>query len=156
MDPSLCSQAALRKWLLAGTVPKSTCARAKAFIQPVPAFIATPTKPLTPQQTRAVATNTLHEAEAIWFASTGLSGASASLAGIYNGKIVTRAAGFTLDHYSITKGVTLTGHIRTINQIFSMAFAGRLTISGSAASHGNLKLAHGVLTGRLGNGNVGP
>jgi pimeloyl-ACP methyl ester carboxylesterase len=156
MDPSLCSQLALRKWLLAGTVPKQACPRAKAFVQPVAAFTPAPTKPLTPQQTRTVATNTLHEAEAIWFAATGLSGQPASLAGIYDGKLVARATAFTLNHYSITKGVTLTGHIRITNLGTPTRFAGTLTITGTLASQGNLTLAHGTLTGRLNNRNIGP
>jgi hypothetical protein len=149
MDTSLCSQLDLRDWIEAGATPRQTCPRTKPFVQPVPAFRSPSAARLTPPQTRAAVTATLRDAEAIWLSTAGLSGTSASVTGIYSGKLQARDNGFTLTSYSTTQGVTLSGRIRITRYDAPMTFAGKITIAGAKASHGTLTLAHGELTGLL-------
>ena len=145
-DTTFCAQLALRRWIQDGTTPKASCPRAKPFVETVPAFTTASAARLTPGQTRAAAMAALREAEAMWLSADGY---TASLGGIYSGKIQTRETGFTLTSYSTTPGVTVTGRLRATRYAAPMVFAGVVTIGGSRASHGKLTLAHGELTGLL-------
>jgi pimeloyl-ACP methyl ester carboxylesterase len=153
-DPSLCAQTALRNWILTGATPGS-CQRAKAYLPALAAFPTKLAKHLSPAQTLIVATKTVREAEAAWFAAGAMSDSSNTVTGIYGGKAVTTAQAVTLTNYAIAAGVTVSGKLTLGGFGPPVSFAGSVKVKGSAAAHGTLALAHGSLRGRLGNRKVG-
>jgi pimeloyl-ACP methyl ester carboxylesterase len=153
-DPSLCAQTDLRNWILNGTTP-GNCERAKAYLPPLAAFPTKLAKHLSPAQTFAVATKTVHEAEAAWLATGAMADAPTTVTGLYGGKGVTTSHGVTLTNYAVGAGVTVSGKLTMHDFGPPVTFTGSVTIAGKAAAHGTLTLAHGRLRGRLGNRKVG-
>jgi hypothetical protein len=152
-DPSGCAPLALRSWIVGGAVP-AQCPRPKPLLKPIPAFPApgpaTPSHPNGPLATYAIASKTLLEAEATW-----LTAAPRNVAGVFGGKLVASARGFTLTRYSIARGVTLSGQIKLAKTDLPITFQGTVTVSGPAASAGILGLSGNSLRGTLGGRVVG-
>jgi pimeloyl-ACP methyl ester carboxylesterase len=149
-DQSICALRAVRAWIDGRTVP-ATCARAPFIVAPVGAYPSTKpsTKPLSPRGTLVLARRTIHEATAIWLAS-GL-GAGKPVAGLTSGRLVVGAnRSFTLDHYGIAPGVELTGRLKVVGDGLPFSFEGTVTVSGTVASRGTLRLKKGLLSGKLG------
>jgi len=153
-DPSLCAQKALRNWILSGATP-GTCARATSFLPPLGAFPTKLPKRLSSQQTLAVTTKTVREAEASWLATALMSSKPETVRGIYGGKLVATTDAIALTNYAVGSGVTVTGRLKVTDIGPPSTFTGSVTVAGSAAAHGTLTLAHGALRGRLGNRKVG-
>ncbi len=147
-DPSGCSQKAVRAWML-GHAPPTTCARAKPFVTPVGAFPVPSSKHLDAGQTRLLVAKTVHEAEAVWM-MTASSGFHLVVPGLYSGRLLTTGAGFMLQRYSITPGVTLTGLVLLKGLGPPLAFEGLLNVGGKTATPGVLNLSGTALRGKLG------
>ncbi len=152
-DPSGCALQAVRSWMIGGAVP-SQCPRPRPFVTPVPALPAPgrakPAHPAGPLVTYAIASKTLHEAEAIWVADT-----TGTVAGVFGGKLVSAGRGFTLTRYSLARGVTLSGKIRLAKTNLPLVFEGTVTVAGPGASGGILGLSGNTLRGSLGGRVVG-
>jgi pimeloyl-ACP methyl ester carboxylesterase len=153
-DPSLCAQMDLRNWILNGATP-GNCERATAYLPPLAAFPTRLAKHLTPAQTYAVATKTVHEAEAAWLATGAMSDSPSTVAGLYGGKAVATAHGITLRNYAVGAGVTVSGKLAMHAFGPPVSFTGSVKVAGKAAAHGTLTLDHGFLRGRLGSRKVG-
>jgi TAP-like protein len=153
-DPSLCAQTALRDWILNGAIP-GNCERAQAYVRTLTAFPGKLAKHLSPAQTFAVATKTVQEAEAAWFATGATADSSQTVRGIYGGKAVATEKAVTLTNYTVGAGVTVSGKLTMDDFGPPVSFAGSVKVAGSAAAHGTLTLAHGRLGGRLGSRKVG-
>jgi hypothetical protein len=158
-DPSGCAARAVRSWMLGGAVP-DTCARTKPLVAPVPALPAAgpvkPKHPVNALKTYAIASKTIKEVEALWLMTVGLSGSSAPIPGIYGGSLqATSARTFTLSHYSIARGVTLTGKLRLTGFGPPLGFDGSVIVGGADATSGVLGLSGASLRGSLGGRFVG-
>jgi hypothetical protein len=148
-DLSLCSQRAVRTWILGGAIPTS-CPRVPALENPLGAFPRIRGRE-TPRQTALVAAKAVREGEAAWLQAAF---ASAKLipAGLYGGKVVPSATGpaFTLVRYSILPGVRLSGKLSRTGDGFPLAFKGTVRVSGPAAAAGTIRVSRGAISGLLG------
>lgn len=152
-DPSGCAVNAVRTWILGGAVP-STCPQTKPLVTPVPALPAPgsahPAQPQSVRVTYAGASDALHDAQALWLMTAGESGGSATIPGLYGGKLVASARSFTLVRYSIARGITLSGTFTLKRLGPPLVFQGTLTVGGAAAAGGVLGLQGTSLRGTLG------
>ncbi len=157
-DPSGCAINVVRTWMLGGAVP-SSCPQTKPLVVPVPSLPAAgPAKPVRaapPRATYASVNDALHDAQALWLMTAGVTGSTATLPGIYGGKLVASSRAIRLAGYSIARGVTITGTLTLKRLGPPLAFQGTVTIAGGAASHGVLGLQGTSLRGTLGGRPVG-
>ena len=152
-DASFCSARAVRAWVL-GTTFSTMCARPKPFVGTVPAFpSASRASPASPAQTRAIAAQTVHDAESIWL--TSQTGGGARVAGVFGGRLVATEAGFRLQRYSITRGIEVSGDVAVTGFGPPFTFDGVLTVGGALAAPGLLGYEDGTLGGTLGGEIVG-
>ncbi len=153
-DPSGCAIQAVRNWM-GGANVAGQCARSAPFLAPVPGLPAPgpvkPAKALGPLPTYSVALRTIDDAEAIWLTASSVD----PIAGVFGGKLTPAPRAFTLSHYAIAHGVTLTGTIKLVSTNLPLGFQGTLTVSGPAASNGILGLNGKSLRGTLGGRLVG-
>lgn len=152
-DPSACAPLAVRSWVLSGTAPAS-CPRPAPIVTNVPALPAPgpahPTQPRSAAATYAIASTTVHDAEAAWLMS-----APASVPGIYGGKLVNAQRTITLQRYSLARGVQLSGTLRLTKTDLPLTFTGTVTVGGPGAAAGILGLSGTSLRGTLGGQLVG-
>jgi hypothetical protein len=87
--------------------------------------------------------------------TSGVSGTSITIPGIFGGKLVAAGRSFTLANYSDARGVTLTGTLTLTKLGPPLAFQGAVTVGGAAAAHGVLGLSGASLRGTLGGRPVG-
>jgi pimeloyl-ACP methyl ester carboxylesterase len=146
-DPSGCSQRAVRNWILGGT-PPTTCARPKPYLTAVASFPVHVSKHLRAVRTRTIAAGTLHEAEAVWLMAAA-SSRQVTVPGIYSGRLLATGKAFTLTHYSVAPGVTLSGRVTLTTTGPPLGFEGFVVVGGKAAAHGILQLSAGGLRGEL-------
>jgi hypothetical protein len=151
-DYSFCSARAVRSWILGETF--GDCARPRQLLTPVPAYPAGKrSRAATPRETLAAASKTLREAEALWLLGVG---PGDRIAGLYSGRIVgTGEREFTLQRYSITPGIELSGTIRFTEFGPPLEFDGVVKVGGKWAATGLLGLDKGALAGTLGGQIVG-
>jgi pimeloyl-ACP methyl ester carboxylesterase len=157
-DPSGCALNAVRTWMLGGSVP-ATCPGQKPLTLPVSALpapgAAHPRHPASPRATYTIATETLQDAEALWLMTSGLSGVSTRLPGLYGGSLVAAARSFTFSGYSDARGVTLSGKL-TLQKIGPpIDFQGAVTVGGPGAARGVLGVSGSSVRGTLGGSSVG-
>src|SRR5581483_9635062 len=84
-DPSTCSALALRNWISGNLTPAATCPRSKPYVAPLAAFPGAHATRHDAASTKTLVTQTLREAEAVWLATSGLSGSKARLPGLRGG-----------------------------------------------------------------------
>jgi pimeloyl-ACP methyl ester carboxylesterase len=143
-DPSGCAANAVRSWFQNGAVPLQ-CPRGKPIVRTVPGLPAPTTgAKLGAGATYAIAAKTLLEAQAGWLMAN-----DKPLAGVYSGKLVPRARGFTLTRYSVARGVQLSGTFKLVNTDLPFSFQGTLTVTGAVAAQGILGLSGTSLKGTL-------
>jgi pimeloyl-ACP methyl ester carboxylesterase len=152
-DPSGCAVNAVRSWMLDQPVP-TTCPLTKPLVVPVSALPAPgqahPRRALSARSTFAVAKESLQDAQALWLMTAGFSGGSATVAGLYGGKLTATARSIMLSSFSDARGVTLSGKV-TLKKIGPpLVFQGAVTVGGSAAAHGVVGLSGASLAGTLG------
>jgi pimeloyl-ACP methyl ester carboxylesterase len=157
-DPSGCAVNGVRTWILGGAVP-SICPRQKPLVVPVKGLpapgLAHPRRPAAAKVTYTTANETIQDAEALWLMTSGVSGTSITIPGIFGGKLVAAGRSFTLANYSDARGVTLTGTLTLTKLGPPLAFQGAVTVGGAAAAHGVLGLSGASLRGTLGGRPVG-
>jgi pimeloyl-ACP methyl ester carboxylesterase len=149
---SSCAQQAVRDWILGRNTP-TRCRRPNPLLAPLANYPSAdpPGQPLNPQQTLSIAGDTIREAEATWLLAFGSGPTTQPVAGTYAGTL--RAAAkqtITLQRYSITPGVELSGKLRLSDYSQPLTFTGTVTISGKAAAPGSLFSFGPHLVGRLG------
>jgi pimeloyl-ACP methyl ester carboxylesterase len=151
-DPSGCAINAVRTWSQDATPPTS-CPVTPPLVVPVPGIPAAgtlhPLRIATARVTYAEVNDTIHDAEALWLMTAGVSGQAAKIAGIYGGTLNATARAFTLKNYSITRGVTVTGTLKFTKFGPPLQFQGAVTVSGTAGAHGVLGLNGAALSGAL-------
>lgn len=148
---SFCAVAAVRSWVAGNSVPTS-CPRPAVLAAPVAAYSAA-RRPATPatrvQQTFAAAANTLREAEAAWLLFAESGGSTVAVPGLYSGLLTASSRSLFLTGYSISPGVTITGHLTVAAVTYPLIFSGKLVVAGARASFGTLTASSGHLTGTL-------
>lgn len=147
-DPSGCGAEAVLEWL-SGTTPAARCPRAQAYVPTVPAYPARLPAHLDARRTLAIAGQTLHDAEAIWFMAAASGDSTATEPGLAGGTLVAGSSSFRLRGYAITPRVALSGVIRMTHATAPLEFSGAVTVSGAGAAHGKLTLRDGKLVGAL-------
>jgi pimeloyl-ACP methyl ester carboxylesterase len=146
-DLSGCAPQVVRLWIRGGSVPRQgSCPRVPPVVKTVTAIPKTAKK--TAAATAAIAAKTVHEGEAAWGGAI-FSGGSSSM-GLYGGRVVSTAAGFTLSGYTLVPGVVLNGKLAFIPGKLPLGFSGSVRVSGSKAVAGTLKVTRTRLTGTLG------
>ena len=100
------------------------------------------------------ATVLLLYAQALWLMTAGESGGSATVAGLYGGKLIASARSITLRSYSDSRGVTVSGTIALKKFGPPLVFQGAVTVGGTAAAHGVVGLSGASLAGSLGGHSV--
>lgn len=152
-DPSGCAVNAVRSWMLDQAVP-TTCPATKALVAPVSALPAPgqahPRRALSPRSTFAVAKQSLQDAQALWLMTSGVSGGSASVAGLYGGKLTATGGSIVLKSFSDSRGVTLSGTVALKKFGPPLVFQGAVTVGGTAAAHGVVGLSGASVAGTLG------
>jgi pimeloyl-ACP methyl ester carboxylesterase len=150
-DFSLCAFQAVRLWVTGGT-PASQCPRGAPLIRPIPALPAGTVRktPWSATATYAIAAKTIAEAEATW-----LGASSATVPGLYGGKLSAAQREITLTRYSIAPGVTVSGKLRLTSTTLPFRFQGTVTVGGRSAANGILGLNGTSLRGTLGGRLVG-
>ena len=153
-DFSLCAARAVRSWITGAAVP-STCTRSKPLVLDVPGLpapgSARPAHPASPAKTYQLVSKTVHEVQAAWLMTIGLSGSAAPVPGVFGGYFrATASADFRLVNYSIARGVAVSGTLKLKAFGPPLVFQGTLTVSGKGASPGVLSLNKGALHGTLG------
>jgi hypothetical protein len=99
---------------------------------------------------------TLKEAEAAWLMTSGVTGSTAPVPGIYGGRMTSPSGtSFKLTGYTVTQGVSLSGTVKLAKGGPPLAFEGLLTVSGQRAARGALGLKGGSLRGTLGGKLIG-
>jgi pimeloyl-ACP methyl ester carboxylesterase len=150
-DLSLCSQNAVRNWVVGGSVP-ATCAPVAPLIRPLVAFPSAklPAKKLGPAATFAEAKATIREATAAWLQADVSAGAP-PVPGLYGGKLVPGANGvFTLTRYSIAPGVSISGTLKLSDAGPPFVFGGSVQVAGAEATPGTLSVGASAISGTLG------
>jgi len=143
-DPSGCAANAVRSWFQNGAVPLQ-CPRGKPIVRTVPGLPAPTTgAKLGAGATYAIAAKTLLEAQAGWLMAN-----DKPLAGVYSGKLVPQARGFTLTRYSVARGVQLSGTFKLVNTDLPFSFRGTVRVTGAVAAQGILGLSGTSLKGTL-------
>jgi pimeloyl-ACP methyl ester carboxylesterase len=153
-DYSGCAAKAVHTWMTGGA-PPSECPRSQPLVAPVPTLPVLPAtrsrRPLSPAATLAVVKATLKEAEAVWLMTSGVTGSTTPVPGIYGGRMTSPSStSFKLAGYSITQGVSLSGTIKIAKGGPPLVFEGLLSVSGKRAASGVLGLKGGSLRGTLG------
>ena len=115
-DFSACAARAVHSWMTGAVVP-AACPRSKPLVVDVPGLPAPgqakPAHPATPAKTLATVSKTVHEAEAAWLMTVGLSGTSERIPGVFGGYFyATSGQSFKLVRYSVARGVAVSGTIR--------------------------------------------
>ena len=149
-DPSICALRAVRAWIDGNRVPAS-CARAPFIVAPVAAYPPKPrsTKTLGPRGTFGLARRTVRDATALWVATA--SGAGKPVGGLTSGSLTLGAnRSFVLKRYGISPGVEVSGRLKAVGDGLPTSFEGTITVRGSRATRGTLRLEKGVLSGNLG------
>jgi hypothetical protein len=157
-DYSGCAAKAVHTWM-AGGAPPSDCPRSKPLVAPVPTLPVLPARsrrPASPAATLAIVSATLKEAEAAWLMTSGVTGSTTPVPGIYGGRMTSPSStSFKLTGYSVTQGVSLSGTIKIAKGGPPLVFEGLLTVSGKRAASGVLGLKGGSLRGTLGGKLIG-
>jgi len=157
-DFSGCAAKAVHTWMTGGA-PPSECPRSQPLVAPVPALPvlpARPGRPASPAATLAIVRATLKEAEAVWLMTSGVTGSTAPVPGIYGGRITSPSStSFKLTGYTVTQGVSVSGTLKVAKVGPPLAFEGLLTVSGKRAASGVLGLKGGTLRGTLGGKLIG-
>jgi pimeloyl-ACP methyl ester carboxylesterase len=157
-DFSGCAAKAVHTWMTGGA-PPSECPRSQPLVAPVPALPvlpARPGRPASPAATLAIVRATLKEAEAVWLMTSGVTGSTTPVPGIYGGRMTSPSGtSFKLAGYTVTQGVSLSGTIKIAKGGPPLAFEGLLTVSGKRAAPGVLGLKGGSLRGTLGGKLIG-
>jgi pimeloyl-ACP methyl ester carboxylesterase len=152
---SACARAQVGRWL-AGSATPDRCARVAPLVRPdalPPASLAAVAPAGGVQgkrgRTLAVASSSLADALGIVRQSWGRVG-RAAIPGLRGGLLVPLADGVRLERYSYVPGVWLTGTLdyADLGLLGPARLDGRVTVGGSAASHGTL-VANGRLSGTL-------
>jgi len=149
-DPSICALRAVRSWIDGNSVPAS-CARAPFIVAPVGAYPPKPrsTKTLGPRVTFDLARRTVRDATALWVATTY--GAGTPVGGLTSGSLTLGAnRSFALKRYGIAPGIEVSGRLKAVGDGLPISFEGTMTLGGSRATRGTLRLKKGVLSGNLG------
>jgi pimeloyl-ACP methyl ester carboxylesterase len=148
-DVSLCSQRAVRNWILSGAV-RSSCPRAAAIVKTTGAFPRNRGRE-SPRVTLAVTAKAVREAEAAWLQAV-TSGVKLNPAGLYGGRLIaaSSSAAFRLVGYSIVPGVRVSGKLTRAGVGFPIVFKGRIRIFGPAAAAGTIRVTRNSLSGVLG------
>jgi len=149
-----CAAKAVRAWMTGGVVP-AACPRSKPLVLDVPGLPppgqAKPARPAGPAKTFEIVSKTVREVQAAWLMTVGLSGSASPVPGVFGGYFrATSSSDFKLVHYSIARGVTVSGFLKLKDFGPPLIFQGSLTVSGAGASPGVLGLSKGVLHGALG------
>jgi hypothetical protein len=157
-DPSGCAVNAVRSWMQNQAVP-SACPLAKPLVAPVTALPppgpAHPRRALSAKATYAAAKGTIQDAQALWLMTAGVSGGSASVPGVFGGRMTADGRSFTLVNFSDEHGITLSGKATLSKFGPPLVFQGSITVAGPAAAHGILGLQGASLRGVLGGRAVG-
>ena len=112
---------------------------------------AKPARPESPAKTLVTVSKTVREAEAAWLMTVGLSGTPDRIPAVFGGYLVgTSGSSFKLVHYSVARGVFVSGALRVTKFGPPIGFQGTLTVTGKAASTGILALQGTSLSGTLG------
>jgi hypothetical protein len=160
LDRSTCAATAVRGWL-DGATPPSTCTRIALGVPPLARWRRTVagTPPAThvaglPGRTLAALVQTLHDAEDAWLLSRQT---TTTVTGLVGGTMTPDSVKtMHLQGYSSVGGLAVTGTIVLAlaasgqPSIPLRAASGTLTVSGSGASHGVVKVLGSRLTGTLG------
>jgi pimeloyl-ACP methyl ester carboxylesterase len=142
-----CAANTVRIWIRGAALPPSAaCPRQPPFVKTLTAFPKTATK--TAASTVAIAAKTVREAEASWL-QVALSGTSFAPPGLYGGKVVSNAAGFTMTRYSVAAGVVVSGGIK-LRPGLPLTFTGTVRVSGAKAVGGTLRVTRTKVSGTLG------
>jgi pimeloyl-ACP methyl ester carboxylesterase len=159
LNHSSCAATAVRTWLN-GATPPAACNRFSLYVPPVGLWrrsVAT-TPPATrvpglAGRTLAALLQTIHDAEDVWMLSRHTEQATSGLVG---GSLTPDPNGvIRLKGYSSVAGLTLTGNIVLKMDPYGdpvvplTAQFGLLTVGGSGAAHGRVKLSENSLTGTL-------
>jgi len=147
-DFSLCSQQAVRNWL-AGASIRSSCPRVPPLVSFLGAFPKASKR--VPSSTLVVAERAVREAEASW-AQVLTATTKLAPSGLYGGKLVVTGSGdgFRLVRYSIAPGVLVTGKLTLRSGGPPFTFKGTLTVAGSGAARGTLRISGNAVSGKLG------
>jgi pimeloyl-ACP methyl ester carboxylesterase len=153
-DFSACAARAVHSWMTGAVVP-AACPRSKPLVVDVPGLPspgqAKPARPATPAKTLTTVSKTVHEAEAAWLMTVGLSGTSERVPGVFGGYFyATSGQSFKLVRYSVARGVAVSGTLKITKFGPPIGFQGTLTIGGGAAAAGVLGLQGNALSGTLG------
>jgi len=152
-DPSGCAVNAVRSWMLDQPVP-AACPLTKPLVAPVSALPAPgqahPRHPLSARSTFAITKESLQDAQTLWLMTAGVSGGSATVAGVYGGKLSATTRSIALSSFSDARGVTLSGKVELKKFGPPLVFQGAITVGGTAAAHGVVGLSGASLAGSLG------
>ena len=146
-DLSGCAPSVIRQWIRGASLPRTgACPRVPPVVKTVTAIPKVAKK--TVAATATIVAKTVHESEAAWGEAI-FNGASAST-GLYGGRVVATAAGFTMTGYTLVPGVVVSGKLAFIPGKLPLGFTGSVRVSGSKAVAGSLKVTRTRLTGTLG------
>jgi pimeloyl-ACP methyl ester carboxylesterase len=150
-DVAGCAESAVHSWL-DGRPVRERCGPQKPYLDPIgalPALTAAPKTRVDPRRTLNLVAAAVHEAEATWLLVDSADGHRA--AGLGGGTLTSSDDSFTLDHYSLTPGIAVSGKLELGGGGPPLAFSGLLTITGPRASEGAVLLHEsGRLEGMLG------
>jgi len=149
-DPSICALRGVRAWIDGNRVPAS-CARPPFIVPPIAAYPpkSRSAKALGPRVTFDLARRTVREAIAVWVAT--VSGAGRPVGGLTSGSLTLGAnRSFALKRYGIAPGIEVSGRLKAVGDGLPISFEGTMTLGGSRATRGTLRLKKGVLSGNLG------
>ena len=160
LDRSPCAEAAVRGWL-DGAVPPATCTRIALGVPPLARWRRTVAAtapaahvPGLPGRTLTALVQTLHDAEDAWLLGRQ---STTTITGLVGGQMVPDSVKtIRLARYSSVGGLALTGTIvlklaASGQPVLPLAAAsGTVTVAGSGAAHGAVKLTGRRLSGTLG------
>jgi hypothetical protein len=144
---------------MTGGAPLNECPRSQPLVATVPALPMLPARPgrsASPAATLAIVRATLKEAEAVWLMTSGLTGSTSPVPGIFGGRLTSPSStSLKLAGYTVTQGVSVSGTLKVAKVGPPLAFEGLLTVSGKRAASGVLGLKGGSLRGTLGGKLIG-
>ncbi|HEX6662276.1 MAG TPA: alpha/beta fold hydrolase [Gaiellaceae bacterium] len=149
-DTSACSQSVVRQWIL-GTLVAPTqamCPRVQPLAKVVGAFPGRPAH-LSAASTLAVASKTVRDAEATFFAAA-FSSTTLKPRGLYGGTLTVTKDGFRLTRYSLAPGLVVSGNLAVVDIGPPVNWKGTVRVAGSAAVAGTLRFSKNAVTGTLG------
>jgi pimeloyl-ACP methyl ester carboxylesterase len=141
-DLSFCALKAARLWLAGGT-PPAQCPRVAPLVPPIPAFSIPPgTSRLIRQATLATARKVVHEVEASALLGLISPTGSASVSGLYGGRLSVSGTTIRLVRYTDLPGISLDGTFKFVTgQGPPLRFKGTATVSGARATSLSLAIA---------------